>query len=173
MSRGELVDMYPTLCEMAGLPLPEHLEGRSFAPLVDDPQRRWKEAAFSQFPCPALREWAAAPLSAEMRETFFGPLIEEVEAQLARESARYSRELYEKHVMGYSMRTERYRLVLWVDDRDPDGEPIAVELYDHAGDPAENVNIAGDPTNRELVRELTAQMARGWRGAGPARSSHQ
>ena len=45
----EFIDIYPTLCELAELPLPEHLEGRSFAPLLSDPRQAWKEAAFSQF----------------------------------------------------------------------------------------------------------------------------
>ena len=163
----ELVDMYPTLVEMAGLPMPDHLEGRSFAPLIDQPSRAWKTAAFSQFPCPSLREWAAMPLSQGMRETFFGPLIEDVEDQLAKESPRYSRELYENHVMGYTMRTDRYRLVLWVDDRARTQEPIAVELYDHQTDLDENLNLADEPERAGLVRELTDRLWGGWRAALP------
>ena len=48
----ELVDLYPSLCELAGLPLPAHLEGDSFAPLLNTPDLAWKPAAFSQFPRP-------------------------------------------------------------------------------------------------------------------------
>ena len=46
----EFVDIYPTLCAVAGLPLPKHLEGTSAAPLLDRPALRWKTAAFSQYP---------------------------------------------------------------------------------------------------------------------------
>ncbi len=45
----EFVDIYPSLCEAAGLPAPRS-EGVSFIPLVEQPQRPWKSAAFSQYP---------------------------------------------------------------------------------------------------------------------------
>ena len=46
----ELVDIYPTLTELAGLQQPTHLEGRSFVPLLDDPNKETKNFACSQFP---------------------------------------------------------------------------------------------------------------------------
>jgi arylsulfatase A-like enzyme len=42
----EFVDIYPTLCELAGISLPFHLQGRSFVPLLKDPDRSWKEAVY-------------------------------------------------------------------------------------------------------------------------------
>lgn len=53
----EFVDIYPTLCELAGLKIPQNLEGISAVPLMRNPDRPWKKAVFSQF----LREgiWVA------------------------------------------------------------------------------------------------------------------
>jgi iduronate 2-sulfatase len=45
----ELVDLFPTLCEMTGVTIPDYMQGRSLVPLIEDPLQEWKSAAFSQF----------------------------------------------------------------------------------------------------------------------------
>ncbi len=45
----EFVDLYPTLCELCDLPGPEHLEGTSLLPLLEDSNNKWEEVAFSRF----------------------------------------------------------------------------------------------------------------------------
>jgi len=112
----EFVDIYPTLCELAGLPLPEHLGGKSMTPLLSKPDQAWKQAAFSQF----RRQDGTVPL------------------------------------MGYSMRTDRYRYIEWQDRRTR--EVVATELYDHTSDSCENTNIAGQAENKSLLAELRRQM---------------
>ncbi|WP_299184055.1 sulfatase [uncultured Aquimarina sp.] len=162
----ELVDMYPTLAELAGLEKPSHLEGQSFVPLLADPNRKWKDAVFSQFPTPALREWAANPLSKGMRETYFGPLIEEVEEKIiAQQGENWDRNLFENDLMGYAMRTDRYRFIVWKDYKNKQKAPVFVELFDHRSDPDETVNIAQN--NPEIVKQLMEQFNKGWEGNLP------
>jgi uncharacterized sulfatase len=43
----ELVDMYPTLADLCDLPVPSGLDGISMKPLLQNPARPWKRAAFS------------------------------------------------------------------------------------------------------------------------------
>lgn len=122
----EFVDIYPTLAELCRLPAPEGVEGYSFAPLLDDPKKPWKAAAFSQYPRGG-------------KDT--GPL------------------------MGYAVRTDRYRYVEW---RKRDGaEVVARELYDHQTDPDEDKNVAADPANKDVVERLAKQLAAGWKGNAP------
>ncbi|WP_298860057.1 sulfatase [uncultured Gimesia sp.] len=45
----ESIDVYPSLCTLAGLPLPEHLQGQSFAGLMRNPKAKWKQAAVGRY----------------------------------------------------------------------------------------------------------------------------
>jgi arylsulfatase A-like enzyme len=45
----ELLDLFPTLCDFAGIPAPETLDGRSFLPLLMDPEAEGKPGAFCQW----------------------------------------------------------------------------------------------------------------------------
>ncbi len=116
----EFVDMYPTLCELCDLTVPEHCEGLSFAPLLDEPDQPWKTAAFSQYP--------------------------------------------RGEVMGYAMRTDRYRYIEWRDRRT--SQTRARELYDHATDARENANII-DKVDPAVAEALCQQLAAGHAAARP------
>ncbi len=117
----EFVDIYPTLAELCGMEVPKHCEGTSMVPLLRDPKRPWKTAAFSQYPRGRL--------------------------------------------MGYSMRTERYRYTEWLERKTR--KVVARELYDHTVDPGENTNVAGRDENAAVLKNLSAMMKAGWRAARP------
>ena len=44
----ELIDLYPTLCDICQIPIPDEIEGLSMAPVIQEPSIPWKKAAFSQ-----------------------------------------------------------------------------------------------------------------------------
>lgn len=118
----EFVDIYPTLSELCGLPLPQGLEGTSVVPLLENPKKKWKNAAFSQYPRP-------------------------------------------KNMMGYSMRTDRYRYTEWQDQKS--GEVKFRELYDLKNDPLCKESIVDKAGKEKLVAELHEMMKAGWRKAKP------
>lgn len=45
----ELVDLLPTIADLAGLPARTDIDGRTMRPLVEDPTRAWKKAAIQHF----------------------------------------------------------------------------------------------------------------------------
>lgn len=138
----EFVDVYPSLCELAGIPLPENLEGTSFVPLMENPNRQWKSVAFSQYLRRGFKDYKVVPLDIPNPEGYS--------------------EYPTNGAIGYSMRTDRYRYTIWQDPDNPE-KVIARELYDHFNDPGENVNVAGLAENKDLVANLTEELRTGWR----------
>ncbi len=45
----EYIDIYPSLCELASLPKPFHLQGDSFVPLTENPNQPWKEEIYCRW----------------------------------------------------------------------------------------------------------------------------
>jgi iduronate 2-sulfatase len=116
----EFVDIYPTLAQLCALPVPPHCEGLSMAPLLDNPGRPWKEAAYSQYPRGG-------------------------------------------DVMGYTLRSGRWRYTEWI--ARSKGTVTARELYDHSTGPLADRNLADDPKCAGEVKRLSALLGKGqgWR----------
>jgi len=43
----DFLTVYPTLCDLAGLPIPDHVEGKSLKPLFVNPEATWDEVAIT------------------------------------------------------------------------------------------------------------------------------
>ena len=57
---SELIDIFPTLTDLSGLPSPPQLDGTSLVPVLKDPTATVKTAALTQHPRPALY-WGGGP----------------------------------------------------------------------------------------------------------------
>jgi len=161
----ELVDLFPTLSDLCGLPVPPTCpensfdvllctEGASFAKQIHSAVDRtglskdWgKKAVFSQYPRPSLWPQYNSDL----------PNLADIK------------------IMGYSMRTHRYRYTEWV-AFDPSvfkanfSKVYAKELYLHEEDPLEMVNVADDSISlpyTKLIKSLSKRLIAGWRAALP------
>lgn len=54
----ESLDIFPTIADICGLTPPANLEGLSFGPLLKDPTRDWKEAAYTQVQRGAIKGYS-------------------------------------------------------------------------------------------------------------------
>lgn len=114
----EFVDVYPTLADVCGLPIPSGLGGSSLKPYLDNPDAPMQKPAISQYP--------------KSSKDHGGSL------------------------MGYSVRTERWRCTFW---RKRNGADIGfVELYDENNDPNETVNLADKPEHAQLIASLQKHL---------------
>lgn len=74
------------------------------------------------------------------------------------------------NIMGYSIRTDRYRYTEWVKFNNTICKPVwnkqtAAELYDHLLDPEENSNLYYTPDLEFIKWKLRKQLILGWRYA--------
>lgn len=121
---------------------------------------------------PTLAELCRLPAPANLEGQSFVPLLRRPEqrgklaafSQYPRPSntkASGTDSILKGDTMGYTMRTEEFRYTEWRRG----SEVIETEAYDHRRDPAETVNVAGDPAYAEPVARLKRMMQDGWRGA--------
>jgi len=66
-------------------------------------------------------------------------------------------------IMGYALRTQRYRYIEWQDWESK--QVVARELYDLASDPQETRNIAGIAKHKAAVEEMSQILSAGWPAA--------
>jgi arylsulfatase A-like enzyme len=125
----EFVDVYPTLVDLAGFELPDHLHGKSLVPAFSDLEATIKEAAFSQF----LRGRFGRARKVYEGKEFMG---------YALRTDRY------RYVEWYDWNPEMETSVRFRE----------AELYDHETDPEENQNIVGDQRKIKLVETLSKKL---------------
>lgn len=73
-------------------------------------------------------------------------------------------------IMGYSIRTHRFRYTAWLKFDNQTYRPdfdhiVAEELYDHKVDPQEDHNVVGKRLYTRHKREVHSMLVRGWREA--------
>ena len=111
---------------------------------------------------PTLSEICRLPLPGHLEGVSAVPLLKAPERPWKKAAfSQYPR----GKVMGYSMRTPRFRYTEWQDRQT--GQVKARELYDHERDPGENVNAVEQPQYQADVRRLAQMLSGGWRAARP------
>jgi arylsulfatase A-like enzyme len=133
-SASEHIDIFPTLCDLAGLKIPEQLDGKSLVPLMRNPASSVKEYSVSQYP----------------------------RSNSTTESERLG--YADANAMGYSIRTAQYRYTIWMGNGFRSTQPfnkdliIGIELYDYKKDPLETNNVAADTNYEAVSKKLNTEM---------------
>jgi len=133
-SYSEHVDIFPTLCDLAGVAIPTQLQGKSLQPIMKNPMASVKEYSISQYPRSG---------------------VDEENDRLGYAAA---------NVMGYSIRNSQYRYTIWMKNGFRSTQPfksesvIGDELYDYKADPLEKVNVAKDVNYDGVAKKLKAEM---------------
>lgn len=130
----ELVDLYPTLAELCGLPISQKLSGVSLKTLLDNPGAPWEKPAYSQV---SLGDSAGIKVTMALSGYSGGS---------------GALKSYPMSVMGRSVRTERWRYTEWDEGR------LGIELYDEKKDSSEWTNLAESRKYRKVVRELSQML---------------
>ena len=133
-SLSEHVDVFPTICDLANLPIPSQLQGKSLKPVMQNKTTTVNEFAMSQYP-----------------RKLKGPEFKELG---------YA----DGKLMGYSMRTDKYRYTIWFNNSYNSSQPYADnriykrELYDYEKDPLEKVNVVDDGVYKKALEDLHKKM---------------
>lgn len=131
------LDVYPTLCELAGVPAPEWLQGESLMPLVRGDVDRLHEAIFAETTFHAAYEPQRAVRTE--RYKYIRRFDEYPHPVLANCDESPSKDLLV--AAGWGARTV---------DRE--------QLYDLVLDPAEGSNLAADPGSAEALAEMRGRL---------------
>ena len=93
---AELVDLFPTLAALAGLPAAPRLEGKSLAPVLADPAATVKPAAFTQHPRPPYYDREPEKVPRAMGVSARTARVRYTEWRDWKTGATMARELYEE-----------------------------------------------------------------------------
>jgi arylsulfatase A-like enzyme len=100
---------------------------------------------------PTLVDLCRLPLPDRLAGQSLRPMVED--SRHPGKPCAYSTAPGGKGYRGHTLRTEKYRIVRWVDKKDELG---MTELYDYASDPHEEINIAADQP--DVVARLTEML---------------
>lgn len=92
---GELVDLFPTLTQLCGLPETEGLDGKSLVPVLRDPAVAGKPGAFSQHPRPAYFDREPSKIPQSMGVSIRTPSVRYTEWRDWKTGAVLASELYD------------------------------------------------------------------------------